>query len=152
MEKTTQDTDTSTDPSKPDMTDQGFVAQSELPSCPEGCEDSRPVIGHKPNSGLEALYCKQCGRILTYLEPADMAVSEEDSHYAAVGDKAWGAGTTKDEAVENLKENLDEDSFPVYDLWVSNRELQVSRYGSVIGEEGSQVILHHLGKKRLHDR
>lgn len=134
---------------KPEMTSQGFVAKTEFPRCPECGHRGFPVIAYKPESGLQGLHCKECGRILTHVQPASAAIEDEDRHYAAIGENCWGTGDTEEEAVENMKEFLDEDSARYYSLWVSNSELQVSKYGSVHAEDGSQVILHNMGKRRI---
>lgn len=145
-----QQNDTDTEKSsKPDTNSQGFVEQGAFPKCPECGHQGRPVIAN--GEGLKGLHCEECLRILSYIEPATAGIDKEDRHYAVVGDKAHGTGDTEEEAVENMKEYLGDDPFPVYTVYVSNEPLQVSRYGRVIGEEGSQVVLHKQGKKRLRD-
>lgn len=133
----------------PELTPQGFVAQEEFPECPECGHQGRPVIAN--GEGLKGLHCENCLRILVYIEPATAGIDDEDKHYAVVGDKAHGTGSTEEEAVDNMKEYLGDDPFPVYTVYVSNEPLQVSRYGQVIGEEGNQVALHKIGKRRLRD-
>lgn len=134
---------------KPRTNDQGFVAMSEFPSCSnEDCDGERLVIS-KSREGFQGLHCEKCGRILRHFNPASTAIDEEDEHFAVVGQKAHGTGRTKDEAVENMKEYLDDDALPVYSVYVSNKPVNVSRYGQVIGEDGSDVILHYLGKETL---
>jgi len=146
-EQTTDDTQDNR--SKPETTPQGFVAQGEFPQCPECGHQGKPVIAN--GEGLQGLHCKECLQILSYIEPATSGIDDEDKHYAVVGDKAHGTGDTEEEAVENMKEYLGDNPFPVYTVYVSNKPLQVSRYGQVIGEEGSQVALHKVGRKRLRD-
>lgn len=132
---------------KPELNDQGYVKLDEFPSCPN-CSNDRFTVS-KSSDALSGLHCRECGRILQHFQPADISIDDEDKHFAVVGEKAHGTGKTEEEAVENMKEYLDEDAFPVYSVYVSNRPLQVSRYGQVIGEEGSNVILHFKGKERL---
>lgn len=149
MENNNTSNDQDSTNSKPRTNDQGFVAHDEFPSCPN-CGSDRLVIS-KSREGLQGLHCEKCGRILSHFNLASAAIDEEEKHFAAVGDKAHGTGKTEDEAVENMREYLDDDAFPVYSLYVSNEPVNVTRYGQVIGEDGANVILHYLGKKRLRD-
>jgi len=153
MGHTTEDSGTDSNQEETQMNEQGFVHKDEFPACPECGSEEPPVIGRKPPRGRNwaSLHCPDCGQVLRHLEGAITSVDEEDRHWASIGEGSWGTGDTKEEAVENMKEFLDEDASRWYTLWAGNRELQANRYGTVSAGKGSQVILDYQGRHKIRE-
>lgn len=128
-------------------TDKGFVASEEFPACPACGHQGSPVVSNL--DGLDGLHCRECGRILDHASTATKAIPESDRQYAVIGDRAWGTGSTEDEALENMRKHLPKDPFPVYTVYVSNKDIIVSKGGAVKTEGGEKAILHKVAKRRL---
>lgn len=146
MESKTTDNDKDWE-SNPKTDSKGFVKKESWPECPRCGHVGSPVLSKK--DGLSTLHCRECTRTLDHISNVTRSVDDDNLQYCALGDRAWGTGDTKKEAVQNMEENLGNDRSERFILYVADSDIQVANTGAVKTDDGE--FLHRIGWREIDD-
>lgn len=122
-----------------ELTEQGYVARSEMPDCPECGYTGHHRIADTGGGLRYSLRCGECDRILTRFSPVETK-DREEIEYGAIAQGIYGKGDTIQEAKKNLQKQMDEDEKLYYKVYAGSPTIGINRYGEISAERVLHIV------------